>query len=263
VGPTVVGAPPGSGDGGGYSGARTPPGGVAEWFRQGPAKPCTPVRFRSPPPWKHPVQGQFPTDSGRHRRAPTPSKRNTESRNGSRRHRMAARLVTRRGVRPSVAARLRAVTAPPGDVAVQGPDRVAIDASIDVRSRPSTSRQRGQRWRVPCCLVTTRSEAQGASVGREGAAGDRSPSGGRRRWRSRSPPAHCYLWPFQVPDTMSPSRMSCRSETTQGSDRPQSVKHLKVDPAPFFAGLPSEYGAPAVNVTLPSANLAEQESCRE
>src|SRR5205807_353725 len=25
-------------------------GGVAEWFRQGPAKPCTPVRFRSPPP---------------------------------------------------------------------------------------------------------------------------------------------------------------------------------------------------------------------
>src|SRR5215831_19190639 len=24
-------------------------GGVAEWFRQGPAKPCTPVRFRSPP----------------------------------------------------------------------------------------------------------------------------------------------------------------------------------------------------------------------
>ena len=26
------------------------PGGVAEWFRQGPAKPCTPVRFRSPPP---------------------------------------------------------------------------------------------------------------------------------------------------------------------------------------------------------------------
>src|SRR5579875_1232645 len=26
------------------------PGGVAEWLRQGPAKPCTPVRFRSPPP---------------------------------------------------------------------------------------------------------------------------------------------------------------------------------------------------------------------
>ena len=26
------------------------PGGVAEWFRQGPAKPRTPVRFRSPPP---------------------------------------------------------------------------------------------------------------------------------------------------------------------------------------------------------------------
>src|SRR6516165_8158781 len=25
-------------------------GGVAEWFRQGPAKPRTPVRFRSPPP---------------------------------------------------------------------------------------------------------------------------------------------------------------------------------------------------------------------
>ena len=25
------------------------PGGVAEWLRQGPAKPCTPVRFRSPP----------------------------------------------------------------------------------------------------------------------------------------------------------------------------------------------------------------------
>src|SRR5207237_2448122 len=24
-------------------------GGVAEWFRQGPAKPCTAVRFRSPP----------------------------------------------------------------------------------------------------------------------------------------------------------------------------------------------------------------------
>ncbi len=24
-------------------------GGVAEWLRQGPAKPCTPVRFRSPP----------------------------------------------------------------------------------------------------------------------------------------------------------------------------------------------------------------------
>jgi hypothetical protein len=29
-----------------------PSGGVAEWFRQGPAKPCTPVRFRSPPPMK-------------------------------------------------------------------------------------------------------------------------------------------------------------------------------------------------------------------
>ena len=26
------------------------PGGVAEWLRQGPAKPCTPVRFRPPPP---------------------------------------------------------------------------------------------------------------------------------------------------------------------------------------------------------------------
>ena len=26
------------------------PGGVAEWFRQGSAKPCTPVQFRAPPP---------------------------------------------------------------------------------------------------------------------------------------------------------------------------------------------------------------------
>ena len=39
------------------------PGGVAEWFRQGPAKPCTPVRFRSPPrtswPAKLLVRGHF------------------------------------------------------------------------------------------------------------------------------------------------------------------------------------------------------------
>ncbi len=35
-------------------------GGVAEWFRQGPAKPCTAVRIRSPPPgrlhvWRRPL----------------------------------------------------------------------------------------------------------------------------------------------------------------------------------------------------------------
>jgi hypothetical protein len=28
----------------------SPHGGVAEWFRQGSAKPCTPVQFRAPPP---------------------------------------------------------------------------------------------------------------------------------------------------------------------------------------------------------------------
>ncbi len=27
-------------------------GGVAEWLRQGPAKPCTRVRFPSPPPFR-------------------------------------------------------------------------------------------------------------------------------------------------------------------------------------------------------------------
>src|SRR5688572_30570026 len=33
-----------------WSPPRTPtPGGVAEWLRQGPAKPCTRVRFPSPP----------------------------------------------------------------------------------------------------------------------------------------------------------------------------------------------------------------------
>ena len=32
-------------------------GGVAEWFRQGPAKPCTAVRFRSPPPARMLVRG--------------------------------------------------------------------------------------------------------------------------------------------------------------------------------------------------------------
>jgi hypothetical protein len=32
-------------------------GGVAEWLRQGPAKPCTPVRFRSPPPREGPGHG--------------------------------------------------------------------------------------------------------------------------------------------------------------------------------------------------------------
>ena len=32
-------------------------GGVAEWFRQGPAKPCTGVRFSSPPQCKRPGQG--------------------------------------------------------------------------------------------------------------------------------------------------------------------------------------------------------------
>src|ERR1700722_7339574 len=37
--------------------AGLPPGGVAEWLRQGPAKPCTPVRFRSPPPTKVPLRG--------------------------------------------------------------------------------------------------------------------------------------------------------------------------------------------------------------
>src|SRR6266704_700924 len=30
--------------------ASSPHGGVAEWFRQGSAKPCTPVQFRAPPP---------------------------------------------------------------------------------------------------------------------------------------------------------------------------------------------------------------------
>ena len=33
-----------------HSNLRKHHGGVAEWFRQGPAKPRTPVRFRSPPP---------------------------------------------------------------------------------------------------------------------------------------------------------------------------------------------------------------------
>ena len=31
-------------------------GGVAEWFRQGPAKPCTAVRFRSPPLAVNPLE---------------------------------------------------------------------------------------------------------------------------------------------------------------------------------------------------------------
>src|ERR1700744_4950558 len=36
---------------GGFNGCRAEDsyGGVAEWFRQGPAKPCTRVRFPSPP----------------------------------------------------------------------------------------------------------------------------------------------------------------------------------------------------------------------
>ncbi len=37
-----------------------PTGGVAEWFRQGPAKPCTAVRFRSPPRSKGAGQSRFP-----------------------------------------------------------------------------------------------------------------------------------------------------------------------------------------------------------
>ena len=35
------------------------PGGVAEWFRQGSAKPCTAVQFRSPPLIKVQVRGPF------------------------------------------------------------------------------------------------------------------------------------------------------------------------------------------------------------
>ena len=47
-------------------------GGVAEWFRQGPAKPRTAVRFRPPPPdqgqWSMPSADAWPArlvDSGR------------------------------------------------------------------------------------------------------------------------------------------------------------------------------------------------------
>ena len=49
-------------------------GGVAEWFRQGPAKPCTAVRFRSPPPasirGKVPGQRRFSELSTGHRQCP-------------------------------------------------------------------------------------------------------------------------------------------------------------------------------------------------
>jgi hypothetical protein len=158
----------------------------------------------------------------------SPSKRNTESRNGSRRHRMAARLVTRRGVRPSVAAHLRAVTAPPCYVAVQGPDRrgnrrlnrCALEAQYVSPARAALA--------GPVLLGDNPERSAGASVGREGATGDRSPSGaggdgdhaalppiviyGRSKCRTRCHRAACHA----------------AQRTTQGSDRPQSVKHLKV-----------------------------------